>query len=166
MHMRMEQAVAASPLAAWVVIGEQFGAISESVTAILSSQLDGPPTVGAVRTCRTAAFGPIAPGVLVERLTVFDRDSRRLEYEAVEGMPGFVVRALNRWSVHEGPDGTAVVRVHATLHLKPWARPLAPLLRLRLRPASRQALQELTHRIETGRPHPRKDVALSAPSVQ
>lgn len=162
MQMRLEQSVAASPAATWSVIGEQFGAISQSVVAILDSHLDGPPAVGAARTCRTAAFGPVAPGVIVERLTVFDPPNRHLEYEAVEGMPSFVTQAVNRWSVEAAPDGDSLLRVHATLSLKIWARPLGPLLRLQMRTASKQALEEVTHRIETGQPHPRKSAARSA----
>ena len=86
---------------------------------------------------------------------------RSLEYEAAEGMPSFIVRAVNRWSVHTGPGGTCVVRVHATLTLRPWARALGPLLRWRMRAGSRQVLDDLRHRVETGLPHPRKAAALA-----
>jgi Polyketide cyclase / dehydrase and lipid transport len=160
MDLHSEHPVAAPEAAAWAVVGEQFGRISETLVAILDSRLDGPLAPGTSRTCRTAAFGPVPSGEIVERLTVFDPQRRRLEYEATGGMPSFVTAAVNRWSVHPATYGTSLLRVHATLTLKPWARPLGPLLRLRLRSASRQALEELTHRIETGRPHPRKAAAV------
>ncbi len=163
--MYLERPVAAAPAAVWAVVGEQFATISESLVAILDSRLNGPLAPGSSRTCRTAAFGPVPSGTIVERLTVFDPQLRRLEYEAAEGMPSFVTTAVNRWSVHPVADGTSVLRVHATVTLRPWARPLGPLLRLQLRSASRQALEELAHRIETGRPHPRKAAATAAAAV-
>src|SRR5258708_32672330 len=67
-------------------------------------------------------------------------------------MPGLIVRAVNRWSVHPGPDGTCTVRVHATVTLRPAARPLGPVRRWRMRADTRRVLAELRHRVETGEP--------------
>ena len=161
MEMRAELRIDARPGAAWAVIGEQFGQVGDWACPITDSSIDGPPGAGVVRTCHIAGFGPVGPGVITERLTLFDPAGRSLEYEAAEGMPSFIVRAVNRWSVHAGPGGTCVVRVHATLTLRPWARALGPLLRWRMRAASRQVLDDLRHRVETGLPHPRKAAALA-----
>jgi Polyketide cyclase / dehydrase and lipid transport len=125
---------------------------------ILESQMSGGPSVGSVRVCRIADLGPFPAGTIAERLTVFDPEDQRLVYEAVHGMPGFVCRAVNRWSVHPAPGG-CVVRVHATLTLSARARPLGPLLALRVRGESRRVLDDLRHRVQTGRPHPRKVAA-------
>jgi len=78
--------------------------------------------------------------------------ARSLAYEAVDGMPGLIVRAVNRWSVHPGPDGTCTVRIHATVTLRPAARPLGPVMRWRMRADTRRVLAELRHRVETGEP--------------
>jgi len=91
----------------------------------------------------------------------FDPGGRSLSYEAAAGMPGFIVHAVSRWSVYEGPAGTCPVRIDATVTLRPIARPLGPLLRWRMRADTRRTLAELRHRVETGRPHSAKLATLS-----
>ena len=109
MEMRGELRIDARPGVAWVVVGDQFGRVGEWACPITGSSIEGPPGVGVVRTCHIAGFGPVGPGVITERLTVFDPADRSLEYEAAEGMPSFIVRAVNRWSVHAGPCGVPEV---------------------------------------------------------
>ena len=77
-----------------------------------------------------ARFGPVAAGVIEERLLRFD-------------------------PVIPGPDATATcaVKIHAVLTLRPAMRPLGPVLRWRMRNDSRQTLDELRQRVEAGRPH-------------
>jgi hypothetical protein len=112
--------------------------------------MDGSPAVGRVRTCHVAGFGPIAAGVIKERLIEFDPEARSLSYEAAAGMPWFIAGAVSRWSVHSGPGSACTVQIHATLALRRAARPLSPVLRWRLRADTRRALAELRHRVETG----------------
>jgi Polyketide cyclase / dehydrase and lipid transport len=162
MEMRAEVVVDASAEDAWAVVGERFGQIGEWASAITESAMDGMPRVGAVRTCHVAGFGPVAPGVIKERLTGFDQQARSLSYEAAEGMPGFVVHAVNRWSVEPGPGGGCTIKIHATLTLRWPARPLGPVLRWRMRADIRRVLAELRCRVKTGRAHPAKAAALAA----
>jgi hypothetical protein len=156
MQLRAEVQIGAPPEVAWDVVGDQFGRVGEWACPISESSIDGRPGVGAVRTCRVSGFGPVGAGVIAERLTVFDQAGRRLEYEAARGMPAFVARAASRWSVHPRLDQACVVRVHASVALRPWAWALGPLLWWRIRGQSRRVLEELAYRVETGRPHPRK----------
>jgi hypothetical protein len=116
--------------------------------------MDGPPAVGRVRTCQIAGFGPIAAGVIKERLIEFDPQARSLSYEAAAGMPWFIAGAVSRWSVHAGPGSACTVRIHATLALRRAARPLSPVLRWRMRADTRRALSELRHQVEAGHPAP------------
>ena len=162
MKMRAELAISAPAQDAWVVVGERFGEIGGWASAITESVMDGPPGAGRVRTCHVAGFGPIAPGVIRERLVRFDPGGRSLSYEAAAGMPRFIVSAVSRWSVHEGPGGTCLVRIEATVTLRPITRPLGPVLRWRMRADTRRVLAELRHRVETGRPHPAKLAALAS----
>jgi hypothetical protein len=163
MDLRAEVRIDAPPDAAWAVLGDQFGRVGEWAGPIIESSIDGPPGVGAVRTCRITGFGPLGPGVIAERLTVFDPAGRCLEYEAAAGMPALVARASSRWSVHPGDGRACIVRVRARVALRPWAWPLAPALRWPMRGESRRVLEELACRVETGRPHPRKAAALPRP---
>lgn len=151
MEMRAEVVINAPAEDAWVVVGERFGEIAEWASAITGSVMDGPPAVGRMRTCQVAGFGPIAAGVITERLTGFDPQARFLSYEAA-GMPWFIAGAVSRWSVHAGPGSACMVRIHATLALRPAARPLGLVLRWRMRADTRRALAELRRRVEAGHP--------------
>lgn len=113
-----------------------------------------------MRVCHIARFGPIPPGVIKERLTAFDPHSMELTYEAQEGMPRFIVAAVNRWSVHAIDEQSCRVRTQATLELRGVATLLGPLLKWRLRANGARVLEELRHQIEHGRPHPRKFAAM------
>jgi polyketide cyclase/dehydrase/lipid transport protein len=127
MRMRAELVVNAPAEDAWVVVGERFGEIGEWSSAIIESVMDGAPAVGQVRTCRVAGFGPIAAGVIKERLTQFDPEAKSLSYEAA-GLPWFITRAASRWSVHAGPGSACTIRIHATLTWRRAARPPAGLI--------------------------------------
>lgn len=167
MEMRAQVRIEADPGSAWDVVGERFGQVAQWATPILTSRLvtdplttadDGTaepsPAEGTARVCGIGGFGPFPEGEIVERLTVFDRKARRLEYRAVRGMPRMVRSAVNRWSVHTvpGDDSSCVVRVHATLRLAWWAAPMAPVMAWQLHRGAREVLQDLRHQVETGRP--------------
>jgi hypothetical protein len=152
MKMRAELVINAGAEDAWTVVGERFGEIAEWASAITESVIDGPPCVGRVRTCQVAGFGPVAAGVVAERLIEFDPDARSLSYEAAAGLPWFIAGAVSRWSVHAGPGSTCTVRIRATLTLRRAARPLSPAVRWRMRAGTRRVLAELRHRAETGHP--------------
>jgi len=154
MEMRAEVVINAPAEDAWAVIGERFGDIGEWASAITESVMDGSPAVGRVRTCQVARFGPIAAGVIEERLTGFDPEARSLSYEAAAGMPWFIADAASRWSVHPGPGSACTVRIHATLALRVAARPLSAALRWRMRADTRRVLAELRHRVEAHHPGP------------
>ena len=98
MALYKEVVVNAPAAAAWAILGEQFGQIVEWAAPITASSLEGELRFGAVCTCHIARFGPVAPGAIKEHLITFDAQTRSWAYEAVEGMPGFIRRAVNRWS--------------------------------------------------------------------
>jgi hypothetical protein len=162
MEMRGEIQIDATPAQAWDVLGERFGQVAQWAAPILTSRLvadatvpaegEPAPSVGIARVCGVDGFGPVPAGEVLERLTVFDRHARRLEYEAERGTPRIVRSAVNRWSVHPlpGDDAGCVVRMHATLRLAWWATPLAPVMDRQLRRGARQVLQDLRHWVETG----------------
>ena len=75
MEMRAEILINAPAGDAWEVIGERFGDISEWASAITESAMDGLPRAGRVRTCHVAGSGPAAPGVIKERIVVFDPEA-------------------------------------------------------------------------------------------
>jgi hypothetical protein len=156
MELRAEVIIGAPARRVWAVLGEQFGDISRWAAPIQASSIDGAPTVGACRTCHIAGFGPFKPGVIKERLIAFAPEPMSFAYRAVEGLPGFVGDAVNRWSVEPLDEHRSVVRVHATVELRGPMRLVGALLRWRMRVAGERTLEELKHHVENGRPHPRK----------
>lgn len=159
MEIEVEVVVDAPASAAWAVIGPRFGDIGEWAASIESSSLDGDPRVGAERACRIPRIGPIAAGVIGERLLVFDPMAMTLTYEAVAGLPAFIGRALNRWSVLPDGDRQCRVRTHATLELRGAMRLVGFAIRRHMRRVGVRALEELRYYIEEGCPHPRKAAA-------
>jgi hypothetical protein len=160
MDLRVEVEVNAPAADAWRILGDCWEHIGLWAAPITASVLDGELCAGAVRTCQIARFGPVAPGVIKERLLEFDADARALAYETIAGMPGFIGRATNRWSVHARPGGTCVVRSHATVTLRGPLTLVEPILKRTFRSNGARVLEELRHRVETGRPHPRKVAAM------
>ena len=165
MEIRAELAINAPAEDAWVVVGERFGQISEWASAVTGSAMDGQPAVGRVRTCQVAGFGPIAAGVIRERLIRFDPDARSLSYEAAAGMPRLIVAAVSHWSVHARPGSACTIQIHGTLTLRPAARLFSPALRWRMRADTRRVLAELKHRVETGHPDPLRSPTSAAGEV-
>ena len=165
MELHAETVINAPARAAWAVLGEGFGKICEWATPIVASSLDGDPRAGAVRVCHTARFGPVAGGVIKERLFAFDPEGMSFAYESIEGLPRFFERAVNQWSVHPLADGRCVVRTHATVKLRGPIVLLSFPLKHSLRAGGARVLDELRHRIERGEPHTRKAKSVAANPV-
>lgn len=162
MDMHVEIIINAPAATVWAAIGAGFGDIGRWAAPITASSLDGAPGAGAVRSCQIAQFGPVPAGVIQERLLAYDPQAMTFEYDALSGMPGFVARAGNRWSVQARDADSCVVRQHAMLALRGPARALAPLMRPKLERDGRKVLEELKHWVERGAPHPRKIAATPA----
>ena len=156
---------------AWDVVGTRFGDVAAWAAPITASSLDRTTAAaGAVRTCHVSGFGPLGDMVVHERLLAFDDATRSLTYDAVDGLPGFVRRATNRWTVEPDGANACVVRTRATLDLAWWMRPAGPFMAARLRREGVAVLEELAHHLQTGRPHPRKATSAgksaAAPTVE
>ncbi|MCL2449161.1 MAG: SRPBCC family protein [Polyangiaceae bacterium] len=164
MELRSEITIEAPPERVWHALGERFMHIGEWAAPITSSCPVGPsePGVGMSRACTITPFGPARAGVVKERLTRFDRERMVFEYEALEGLPSFVARAVNRWSVARLGEGRSVVRIHATLTLRGPMRLFGRLVEWQVRSGGARVTEELKYFVENGTPHPRKVAASKA----
>ena len=160
MELKAELIIEVPAREAWVVLGECWAHIGHWAAPITASFVDGPLRPGTVRTCHTARFGPVAPGLIKERLLAFDASAFSLTYEAAAGMPRFIARAVNQWSVHPLDDGRCLVRTHAKLTLRGPMALFTFLLERSFAANGARVLEELKHRVEHGLPHPRKLAAL------
>lgn len=156
MELRAAVTINAPAHAAWEVVGERFGQIGEWATPIIASSLEGEPSLGAIRICQVARFGPFRAGVIHEQLVDFDPAAMTLSYKSTAGLPAFVRSAVNNWSVHPDSAATCIVRTHATLELRGPVRLLSFFVTRKLQAEAARVLDELRHQVEYGRPHPRK----------
>lgn len=146
---------------AWQVIGEQFGDISDWSATLESSFLKGILGVGATRTCKGKGFGPFPPSTIVEKLTHFDPEKYQFTYEASKGLPAFIKKAKNAWSVETIDKDNCVIHTRAHVILSVWMKPFGWLLPMVLKRDMGLFTEELTYRVELGLPHPRNTVTHS-----
>ncbi|HFE66031.1 MAG TPA: SRPBCC family protein [Chloroflexi bacterium] len=93
----------------WQVIAHNYGDIGQWAVMIPASSaitdipaLDGAPVAG--RVCSAQGFGDVR-----EQFTYYDEQAKRFGYIAVEGLPSFMSRAENNWSVRSlGPEKSEV----------------------------------------------------------
>lgn len=163
MDLHNEIVIEAPAERVWHVLGERFMHVGEWAAPIMSSCPVGAAelAVGVTRACDVAPFGPVQAGVVKERLTAFEPARMSFEYEALEGMPAFVVRAVNRWRVERIDASRSRLRIHATLTLRGPMRLLGFVVRWQLQSGGARVAEELKHFVETGKPHPRKVAATS-----
>jgi hypothetical protein len=156
--MRIQESItiASSASQAWAILGEQFGDIGQWATPIQFSTLEGNPQVGAIRHCHIAAFGPVPAGIIKERLLEYNPKEMYLIYDAIEGMPKFIAKAQNHWSVKALNEQNCQVTTKSTLKIHGWMRAFEFLLAKRFRKGGVAVLEELKYRIEKDIPHPRK----------
>ena len=161
MELRNQIYIDASADQVWEALGERFMMVSEWAAPITSScPVDQrTPGIGVTRSCTIAAFGPVEPGIVKERLTKFDRERMVFEYEAIEGMPRFVEHAVNRWGIVSVNDARSIVRIHATVRLRGIARVFSWLFERQFQSGGARVAEELKYFVERGEPHPRKQAA-------
>jgi hypothetical protein len=160
MELRAEITINTPAQNAWHILGKRFGYIAEWASPITESSLQGEPSIGTVRTCHIAGFGPVKPGIIKEQLLSFEPASMSFTYQAIQGMPGFISKAINHWSVRPLDEAHCVVSTHATLELRGVARLFGLFLKWKMTKNGAGVLEELRYYIEHKRPHPRKASAI------
>lgn len=153
-HIRQHRLVEASADRAWEVLGERWGDIDEWSSVVAHSEfmpVRGKPDVGAQRTCEI----PGTPG-FKETVLRYDVRNRTVSYVANEGMPPFVERAENTWSVVPLGPNRSRIEMHFTGQIRPNTPAAAVgMLKQQFTPLIDMTTVELVHYIETGKRHPR-----------
>jgi hypothetical protein len=154
--MRIQRSidVNASATDAWALLADGFGDIGAWTTAVDSSNLIGDRVeVGAERRC--GASGPLSgDGVVVERVTAFDRDAMTYSYEAVRGLPRFMKSARSTLSVTPLAGNQCRIQADGHIALPWWLVPLGPVVSMGVGYAIRKFLRDLQYRLERGVPRP------------
>ena len=146
----------------WDVLAHQFYDADRWLSSVFRSEpREAVATVGDFpletggRACDTSL------GRFRETVRHYDERERSFGYSA-EGdkMPFFVKHLQNNWAVTpEGPGRSRVdMRLEARL-LPVFAQLMGPVMKRQFGKVTAEAVEELKHFVETGRPHPRKVAA-------
>lgn len=128
----------------WAVIIDASAAASD-IPAFEACEIGG-------RTCTAQGFGDVK-----EQFIHYDEASMRYAYEAIAGLPSFLTRAVNNWSVHAAGLDHCVVESSAEIEVKRFPGIiLAPIFKWRMGWKGREMLEELKYYLERDQPHPRK----------
>ncbi|MEN0048212.1 MAG: SRPBCC family protein [Bacteroidota bacterium] len=144
----------------WEVLGNQYGEAYKWVSGLSHSEAFGKPTLEGAscssRACDTT-FGSIK-----EQVRIFDAQNYILEYEVVEGFPGFMESAINNWKLTKTGANTTRVDMHLTATTKGLVgKIMRPMMKLQMGKATANAVQDLKHYVETGQPSALKAKELS-----
>jgi len=143
--------VDATPDRAWKVAADQFDQVGQwaSGVAISKPNTKAPTPQGAAvggRVCSAPGFGDIE-----ETFTRFDADNRRFTY-AAHGLPGFVTKMENTWTVTPvGNDKSKLsMRVELDTNAFPGAL-MAPIMKRKLAGALDGFTKEFKLWVEEGK---------------
>ena len=133
----------ASADTAWQVFGEDFEGISKWLDAIISSSLDGDLAAGVTRTCTFPK-----DLVIKEKLTRFDPKTRSLSYAILSGLPVFMHKVDNAWTIENIGNNRSRATSVVTAKLAWYAIPLVPLVKIGLGKTLKGALAQLATAVE------------------
>jgi carbon monoxide dehydrogenase subunit G len=146
----------------WQVLAQEFDRVGIWASSIAQSKpnLEALAPNGAMqggRVCIVPNFGE-----LKETFTHYDQKQWTFSYEAIAGMPFFIKKAGNTWSLM-AQGQTTVVNMHiiADVNFFP-GKLMEPLMRRQFGRNGSEVIEELKHYIEHGTPHPRKLKAMKA----
>lgn len=164
MEIKIETVIQKPAAAVWEVLGNQFGTAYRWASIIHHSDGEGARLAGGV--CEERACDVQGMGKLREKLLQFNPQELVLEYLVTEGMPFFVARGTNHWSLR--PDGQNThLSIRATIETKGILGVLmAPMMKMQMTGMMNKMAEELKHFVETGAVHPRKLKAIAKANRQ
>lgn len=127
----------------WQLFGDDFGGINKWLDAINSSTLDGDLAEGVTRTCNFPK-----DLVIKEKLTHFDPKTRTLTYAILSGLPSFMLKVSNAWTIEDIGNNRSRATSVVTAKLAWYAIPLVPMVKIGLRKTLKGALAQLATAVE------------------
>ena len=139
----------------WTVMAEDFAGIGKWSSGVKRSTGSGPSMNGSACTERACEIAAMGFSDTKERIVEFTpRD--RIRYELYDGLPGFVIQAINGWHF-EAVEGGARVRGQTDMDVKgPIGLMMGGFMKKNLTRVLGEMAEEAKHYIETGQVHPRK----------
>lgn len=154
MEFKREILINAPVDAVWNVLGTQYGDAHKWVSGLNHSEEYGKPTLAGAHCSNRSCETP--QGKIKEVVTKFDTKNHELGYEVIEGFPFFVEVGKNNWKLHKVGDKTQV-NMHLTIQTKGFVGAImSPMMKLQMNKIATNAVNDLKHYVETGKPSPLK----------
>ena len=143
------------PIAAvWEVLGNQYSEAYKWAGGLNHSQGYGQPALEGA-SCNNRACDTTS-GKFQEEIRIFDPKNHTLEYEAIEGFPFFVDKAVNNWQLSQLGNQTKV-NMRLTVETKGLVGAImSPMMKMQMNKIIATVLDDLKHYVETGEPSPSK----------
>ena len=140
---------------AWQVLGPQFEDAYVWASAIKHSETQDSESLNG-STCSERGCDVSGMGQIKERLTVYSDIDHVLAYDVLEGMPGMVRYAKNKWLLTDLGNGTTklTMKMEAlTGGFMGWM--MKPMMKMKLNKMAKHLVEEFKFFVETGNPHER-----------
>ena len=139
----------------WDVLGNDYGGACKWGTGLYHSEGKGSPTLPAAefdqRYCETNV------GNITEKVLVFDPEHYKLQYEVIDGFPGFVKSGVNTWTLTDLGSSKTRVDVHFVAVLGGiMGTIMKPMMKWQLGGTFDQVLKDFKVYVETGKPSAKK----------
>lgn len=102
------------------------------------------------RACQTSM------GNIREKITHYSNEQHTISYDIVEGLPFFVSKGKNKWSLTKKTEHKVSLHIEMEMNLKPWAFFMSPMTKMMFNKLALQLSEDFAHYAEKGKPHPRK----------
>lgn len=137
----------------WNILGHDFTHPYKWASAVTHSEGHGKQFASLEcdeRACQTSM------GNIREKITHYSDEQYTLSYDIVEGLPLFVSKGKNKWSLIKKTESKTILYIQMEMILKPWAFFMSPMTKIMFNKLASQLSEDFAYYAENGKPHPRK----------
>lgn len=137
----------------WNILGHDFAHPYKWASAVNHSEGHGKQIATLEcdeRACQTSM------GNIREKITHYSDEQHTLSYDIVDGLPLFVSKGMNKWSLTKKTEHKTILHIKMEMSLKPWAFFMLPITKIMFNKLASQLAEDFAYYSENGKPHPRK----------
>ena len=111
----------------WKILGHDFAHPYKWASAVNHSEGRGKQIASIEcdeRACQTSM------GNIHEKITHYSDEQHTLSYDIVEGLPLFVSKGKNKWSLTKVSENKTILNIQMEMILKPWAFFISPMTKI------------------------------------